>query len=75
MKGCVLIKVEPGKHNQVAARVSELKGVKIAFPTLGRQDVVAGVEVADIREMASLVSQIQTIDHVRGTETLIAVEV
>jgi len=75
MKACVLIKVIPGKHKDVATALRRQSGVKTAFPVLGRQDVVANVDVGDARELASLVSQIQALSAVRGTETLIGVEV
>ncbi len=75
MKACVLIKVTPGKHNEVVSSMRRLGGVKMAFSTLGRQDVVAHIEAADARQLAVLASQIQALPQVRGTETLIGVEV
>jgi uncharacterized protein with GYD domain len=75
MKACVLIKVTPGKHNGVAAALRKRSEVKLVFPTLGRQDVVANVEVSNARELASLISHAQALPDVRGTETLIGVEV
>jgi len=69
------MKVSPGKHNEVADAIQKLQGVKIVFPTMGRQDVVAGVEVAGLRELALLVSQFQAHSHVKGTETLMGLEV
>jgi DNA-binding Lrp family transcriptional regulator len=75
MKACVLVKVVPGKHKEVATALVGQDGVKAAFPTLGRQDVVADVEVSGLRELASLISQVQALSGVRGTETLIGVEV
>lgn len=74
MKACILMKVNPGKHNEVAAQVKGLEGVKFAFPTLGRQDVVVNLEFKSIQDLSFLISRIQAIDHVRGTETLIAME-
>jgi len=75
MKACVLIKVTPGKHNEVVSAMKRLGGVNIVFSTLGRQDVVAHVEAADARQLALLTSQIQALPQVRGTETLVGVEV
>jgi uncharacterized protein with GYD domain len=75
MKACVLIKVIPGKHNEVVSAMGKLGGIKIAFSTLGRQDVVAHIEAADTRQLALLASQIQALPQVRGTETLVGVEV
>jgi len=75
MKACVLIKVTPGKHNEVVSAMRRLGGVKTVFSTLGRQDVVAHIEANDARQLAVLASQIQALPQVRGTETLIGVEV
>lgn len=75
MKACVLIKVIPGKHKDVATALRRQSEVKKAFPVLGRQDVIANVDVSGTRELASLVSQIQALSAVKGTETLIGVEV
>jgi len=75
MKACLLVKVTPGKHNEVVAAMKRLSGIKVVFPTLGRQDVVADTEVGGTRELASLASQIQALSNVRGTETLVGVEV
>jgi len=75
MKACVLMKVSPGKHKEVAEAVKKFKEVSVVFPTLGRQDVVANVESPGHRELASLISQIQALANVRGTETLIGLEV
>jgi uncharacterized protein with GYD domain len=55
--------------------MGKLGGIKIAFSTLGRQDVVAHIEAADTRQLALLASQIQALPQVRGTETLVGVEV
>jgi DNA-binding Lrp family transcriptional regulator len=53
MKACLLIRTEPGKHNDVAEAVAGMEGVKLAFPVLGRTDVAANVEVADIESLSS----------------------
>jgi len=75
MKACILVKTKPGKHNAVAKAASKLEGVKSAFPILGRTDVVASVEVADIKRLGSLAFEIGEIAGVLATETLIALEV
>ncbi len=75
MKACVLVKTRPGQHNVVARAVSKLDGVKSAFPVLGRTDVVARVEVADIKGLSSLTFKVGGIAGVLATETLVAMEV
>ena len=52
MKACILMRVNPGKHNEVTAQVRKLEGVKSAFPTLGRQDVVGDLEYESIRDLS-----------------------
>jgi len=75
MKACILVKTGPGKHNDVAKAVSKIAGVKLAFPVLGRTDVVASVEVANTAELKKLVFEIGALGGVVASETLIALEV
>lgn len=75
MKACILIKTRLGRHNSVAKRVSKLGGVSLAFPVLGRTDVVANVSVKDLKELGSLAFEIGGLRGVLATETLIALEV
>lgn len=75
MRACLLIRTEPRRHNEVARAVGEVKGVKLAFPVLGRTDVVANVEVADLKELTRLVLSLREIPGVAATETLIGLEV
>lgn len=75
MKACVLIKTESGKHSEVSAKVGGMEGVKMAFPTFGRADVVVNSEVKDFNGLAALLSRISGVEGVLATETLIALEV
>ena len=75
MKACVLIKTEAGKHRAVTGKVSKIKNVKISFPVLGRTDVVADVEVGDLKKLSELILEIGGINGVVATETLIGLEV
>lgn len=75
MKACLLIRTKPGKHNDVAESVSGLEGVKLSFPVLGRTDVVANVEVADLRELTGLTLKLREVDGLAASETLIGLEV
>lgn len=75
MKACILIKTQPGRHGEVSKSVSGMKGVKLAFSTFGRTDVVANSEVTDLKELASLLSKISEVQGVLATETLVALEV
>jgi uncharacterized protein with GYD domain len=71
MKACVLIKTEPGTHITVAKIVAQIKGVKTAFPVLGRTDVVANVDADELTGVSELVFKIGDLNGVTETETLI----
>ncbi len=74
VSACVLIRTEHGKFEDVVKALSQVKSVKKAFPVLGRYDVVAEVEAADMRELGSAVLKISRLSGVVFTETLIEVE-
>ncbi|MEM2955837.1 MAG: Lrp/AsnC ligand binding domain-containing protein [Nitrososphaerales archaeon] len=74
MKACLLIKTQPAKYDQVTKKVKEIKGIKVAFSVLGRTDVVANVEVANLKELSALALKTGSIDGVSATETLIGLE-
>lgn len=75
VSACVLIRTEHGRFEDVAKSVSQVKGVKRVFPVLGRYDVVADVEVANMKELSSTVLKISRLSGVVFTETLVEVEV
>lgn len=75
MKACILVKTGPGKHEEVYSKIGGMAGVKMAFPTFGRADVVVDSEVKDFTELATLLSDISRIEGVLATETLIGLEV
>ena len=74
MKACLLVKTQPAKYDQVKKKVSEMKGIKVAFTVLGRTDVVANADVANLKELSALALKIGGIDGVFATETLIGLE-
>jgi len=74
LKACVLIKVRPGRHNKVAEKIAELTGVLEAFWVMGTADVVARVEVEDLKMMTALGTKIGNLKDVITTETLVAAE-
>lgn len=75
MKACLLIRSKPGKHNEVAEAVAGMGGVKIAFPVLGRTDVAANVEVADLKALTGLLLKLREVEGIAASETLIGLEV
>lgn len=75
MKACILVKTSPGKHSAVARTVSKIAGIKLVFPVLGRTDVVASAEAADLKALQKIALEIGSLKGVVATETLIALEV
>ena len=74
VKGCILIRVRPGQHYVVSEQISSFKGVKAAFAVMGSADVVARIEVENMRAFTSLGIQIGDLPDVVSTETLVAAE-
>ena len=75
VKACVMIRVRPNQHYQVAAEVASFEGVKSAFAVMGGADVAARIEVKDMRALAALGTRIGNITDVVTTETFITAEV
>jgi DNA-binding Lrp family transcriptional regulator len=70
----VLVSVDPGKNRDVLAALRGVAGVRQAHACWGTPDLFSFVEVADERVLAETVlSTIQGIDGVRGTETHIVI--
>jgi uncharacterized protein with GYD domain len=68
LNACVLIKIVPIKDplNQICS----VLGVRKAYYTYGRFDIVAFLEVDDYKSMRSITGQINSFEGVRSTETL-----
>ena len=66
-----MIRTAHGKFEDVVESLHPLKGVKRIFPTLGRFDVVADLEVSDIEELNALVLRMGNFVGVVFTETLV----
>lgn len=74
ISACVLVRTERGRSDDVVARVRQLEGVKVAFPTFGRYDVVIDVEVEDFKFLGQLVQKISRLSGVVFTETLVELQ-
>jgi DNA-binding Lrp family transcriptional regulator len=74
LKACILIRVRPGHHRQVAKTICSLPDVKEAFSVMGTADVVVRAEVKDLRAMTELGTKIGNLEDVVTAETLIAAE-
>ncbi len=70
MQAIVHIRTEPGKALKILEEVKKVQGVKVAFATTGRFDILARVEAGDLKDLGDkVVGRIQGIPGVRGTET------
>ena len=74
VKACTLIRVRPGQHYQVAERIASFEGVKSAFAVVGNADVVARIEVRNMRALAALGTKIGDLPGVVIAETLVTAE-
>ena len=74
MKACILIKTEPGKNTSIAKHLEKINRIKIAFPVLGRADVVVSVETSTLEQLSLVVFKIGETPGVTSTETLVGLE-
>lgn len=66
----VLVTVEPGKNQEVAAALRGVPGVRQAHVCWGQPDIFAFVEVADDKALSETVlTKIQGIRGIRSTDT------
>lgn len=69
----ILIETQVGRTRQVAETLRGFQGVKAADVVTGQFDVIATVEVQDLREMADLITaRVQGIRGVLRTITCVA---
>lgn len=74
MYAYVLVRCRMGKVKEVVEEIKKVKNVKAAYPVAGRYDAVVEVEFEGLSQLGELViHNIQTIDGVERTETLISV--
>ena len=71
LEACALIKTIPTRTKRVANSVEKIKGIRKAFVAYGRFDVVAFIRVKSYEDVRKLSTEINTIDGVRSTETLV----
>lgn len=68
LNACVLIKIVPTKDP--LDQICSVSGVRKAYYTYGRFDVVAFLEVDDYKSMRIITGKINSFESVRSTETL-----
>jgi DNA-binding Lrp family transcriptional regulator len=67
----LLIKVIPTKHREVLKSIKEIRGVNDAFIVYGRFDLVVSIGAINYEEMIRLTAEINKIEGIRSTETLL----
>ncbi|MFB5605699.1 MAG: Lrp/AsnC ligand binding domain-containing protein [Nitrosarchaeum sp.] len=58
----------------IAARLRKINAVSDSFPTSGQFDAVAIIEVKDLGKIKEITNQIQKINGVERTETMVEVQ-
>ena len=75
VRAYVLMKIEPGKIEDVLLRLRASDHVRSADAVTGPNDVVALVEASDPPDLADLIFRsIQTISGVKETDTRVIIE-
>lgn len=71
LNACILIKVVPTKADAILKAIKKLEGARKAYFTYGRFDIVAFLEVDGYKALRERTTQINSIEGVRSTETLV----
>ena len=70
LNACVLLKIVPTKADAILDAVLNVDGVRKAYFTYGRFDIVVFLEVEDYKSLRKVTGQINSFEGVRSTETL-----
>jgi len=73
INACVLVRSERGRFLDVVSKLKQFKEVKHIFPTLGRYDAVADLEVPDFETLGDVVMRMGRMAGVVFTETLVEI--
>ena len=71
LNACVLLKVVPTKAENVLESIMKVEGVRKAYFTYGRFDIVVFLEAEDYTSLRKATTVINSISGVRSTETLV----
>jgi DNA-binding Lrp family transcriptional regulator len=71
LNACILMKTVPLQTEAVLRKVKSLKGVKKAFVAYGRYDLIAFAQATEYPEIRRLTGEINSMQGVRSTETLV----
>jgi len=72
MQAYILVNTEPGKPWELAEAALKIKGVKMAHAVTGQFDVVAYVEFTKMDDLGKIIEELQRLNGVRRTQTVIA---
>lgn len=73
MQAYVLVNTEPGKLWEIADEALKIKGIKMAHAVTGQFDVVAYAEFTKMDELGKIIEELQRLQGVRRTQTVIAI--
>jgi len=73
LQAYVLINTEPGKLWEIAEEALKIEGVKMAHAVTGQFDVVAYAEFTKMDELRKIIDELQRLQGVRRTQTVIAI--
>lgn len=73
MQAYVLINTDPGKLWEIADAALKIEGIKMAHAVTGQFDVVAYAEFTKMDELGKIIEELQRVQGVRRTQTVIAI--
>lgn len=71
LNACILVKVVPTKAEAVLEAIRGVSGVRKAYFTYGRFDIVVFLEAGDYADLRKATTIVNGINGVRSTETLV----
>ena len=71
LNAVILLKVVPTKSDLILDKVLKMDCVRKAYDTYGRFDIAVFVEVKDYQMMVEVTNEVNGLEGVRSTETLL----
>ena len=71
LNACALVKIVPTKAETILTAIRKMPSVREAFFCYGRFDIAVFIEAKDYKEIREISKEINALDGVRSTETLI----
>ena len=73
MEAYIFVNSDPGMLWEIAEKVFEIKGVKMAHAVTGQFDVVAFAEFSNMDELGEILHEFQSLEGIRRTQTAVAI--